>query len=119
MTADRVAPPIQANGPGLELPPDSSSLRDRIAEAINGGPLPEPGRDWEADMYRTQADAVIAALGPLIAATARAETTTDLHWSNAAAAEYPGDEYEQYPLRTAFGRGVKWERKRAIRKEDA
>ena len=33
-----------------------------------------------------------------------------------AAAEYPGDEYEQYPLRTAFGRGVKWERKRAARK---
>ena len=45
-----------------------------------------------------------------------AETTTDLHWSNAAAAEYPGNEYEQYPLRTAFGRGVKWERKRAARK---
>ena len=49
-------------------------------------------------------------------AAGRAETTTDLHWSNAAAAEYPGDEYEQYPLRTAFGRGVKWERKRAARK---
>lgn len=44
---------------------------------------------------------------------ARAETTTDLHWSNAAAAEYPGDEHEQDPLRTAFGRGVKWERERA------
>ena len=63
MTAYWVAPPIQANGPGLELPPDSSSLRDRIAEAINGGPLPEPGCDWEADMYQTQAAAVIAALG--------------------------------------------------------
>ena len=50
-------------------------------------------------------------------AAARAETTTDLHWSNAAAVEYPGDEYEQYPLRTAFGRGVKWERKRADRIE--
>ena len=54
---------IQVNGPGLEKSGDNSSLRDRIAEAINGGPLPEPGRDWEADMYQTQADAVIAALG--------------------------------------------------------
>lgn len=51
-----------------------------------------------------------------VQALQNAETTTDLHWSNAAAAEYPGDEYEQYPLRTAFGRGVKWERKRAARK---
>ena len=48
-----------------------------------------------------------------VQALQNAETTTDLHWSNAAAAEYPGDEYEQYPLRTAFGRGVKWERRRA------
>ena len=62
MTTDRTAPPIQANAPGLELPPDSSSLRDRIAQVINGGPLPEPG-DWETDMYQTQAAAVIAALG--------------------------------------------------------
>ena len=53
---------IQANGPKLEKSGDNSSLRDRIAEAINGGPLPEPGRDWEADMYQTQAAAVIAAL---------------------------------------------------------
>ena len=62
MTAYWVAPPIQANGPKLEKSGDNSSLRDRIAEAINGGPLPEPGRDWEADMYQTQAAAVIAAL---------------------------------------------------------
>ena len=48
-----------------------------------------------------------------VQALQNAEMTTDLHWSSAAAAEYPGDEYEQYPLRTAFGRGVKWERKRA------
>ena len=56
------------------------------------------------------------AVDAVMRAVARAEMTTDLHWSNAAAAEYPGDEYEQYPLRTAFGRGVKWERKRAARK---
>ena len=55
------------------------------------------------------------AVDAVMEAAARAETTADLHWSNAAAAEYPGDEYEQYPLRTAFGRGVKWERKRAAR----
>ena len=63
MTAYWVVPPIQANGPGLEESGGNSSLRDRIAEAINGGPLPEPGCDLEADMYRTQAAAVIAALG--------------------------------------------------------
>ena len=54
---------IQVNGPRLEKSGNNSSLRDRIAEAINGGPLPEPGCDWEADMYQTQAAAVIAALG--------------------------------------------------------
>ena len=63
MTADWVVPPIQVCGPGLEEFGDNSSLRDRIAEAINGGPLPESGCDWEADMYQKQADAVIAALG--------------------------------------------------------
>ena len=70
----------------------------------------------EEEMYLEDARAALDAAAPLIAATARAETTTDLHWSNAAAAEYPGDEYEQYPLRRAFGRGVRWERKRAARK---
>ena len=29
------------------------------------------------------------------------------HWSDLAAAAYPGDEHENYPLRTAFGRGYK------------
>ena len=71
---------------------------------------------YHASAYRRDARAALDAVAPLIAATARAEMTTDLHWSNAAAAEYPGDEYEQYPLRTAFGRGVRWERKRAARK---
>ena len=109
---------------------EMANLRDTIARAVQHSDAwmgcddegwTCPGKEcrycWE--VAQGCADAVIAALGPLIAATARAETTTDLHWSNAAAAEYPGDEYEQYPLRTAFGRGVKWERKRAIRKEDA
>ena len=69
-----------------------------------------------APAYRRDARAALEAVAPLIAGSGRAEMTADLHWSNAAAAEYPGDEYEQYPLRTAFGRGVKWERKRAARK---
>ena len=50
----RAAPPIQANAPRLEKPGNNSSLRDRIAEAINGGPLPEPGHDWET--ARTRGD---------------------------------------------------------------
>ena len=92
------------------------------------------GAQWAAARAETTAETTTERIARQIAATSamtgrdaldlvgavqalqNAETTTDLHWSNAAAAEYPGDEYEQYPLRTAFGRGVKWERKRAARK---
>ena len=104
MTADWVAPPIQANGPGLELPPDSSSLRDRIARAIAGadsgtlhGVKPcaacQTGdTNQPCDDCLTMADAVIAALGLREErAAGRAETTTDDATQRLARAAYAVD----------------------------
>ena len=48
---------------------------------------------------------------------AQAPTGEERHWSDAAASAYPGDEYDNADLRTAFGRGVKWERRRPAQTE--
>ena len=48
---------------------------------------------------------------------AQAPTDEERHWSDAAASAYPGDEYDNADLRTAFGRGVKWERRRPVQAE--
>lgn len=69
-----------------------------------------------------EADAILSFLASIRPAQtepteAQAPTDEERHWSDAAASAYPGDEYDNADLRTAFGRGVKWERRRPAQAE--
>ena len=63
-----------------------------------------------------EADAILSFLASIRPAQTE-PTDEERHWSDAAASAYPGDEYDNADLRTAFGRGVKWERRRPAQTE--